>query len=74
MRNLGWCVLGVLPVAQRQPGSAQLRPFNRALRYGRALVDSNMMAQYRSHTAQTITYMEDHVDTFNKMKDFFLEF
>jgi len=33
-----------------------------------------MMAQYRSHTVETISYMEDYLDTFHKMKDIFLEF
>jgi len=66
--------LGVLAVALCQPGSAQLIPFKRALRCIRALVDFNMMAQYRSHTAETITYMEDYLDMFHKMKDIFLEF
>jgi len=74
MRNLGRCVLGVLAVALRQPGSAQLIPFKHALGCVRALVDFNMMAQYRSHTAETITYMEDYLDTFHKIKDIFLEF
>ena len=32
------------------------------------------MAQYRSHTAETITYMEDYLDTFQKKKDIFVEF
>jgi len=74
MRKLGRCVLGVLPVVLRQPGSAQLIPFKRALGSVMALVNFNMMAQYRSHTAETITYMEDYLDTFHKMKDIFLEF
>ena len=74
MRNLGRCILGVLAVALRQPLSAQLIPFKRALGCVRALVDFNMMAQYRSHTAETISYMEDYLDTFHKMKDIFLEF
>jgi len=74
MRNLGRCVLGVLAVALPQPGSAQLIPFKCALRCVRTLVNFNMMAQYRSHTAETITYMEDYLDTFHKMKDIFLEF
>jgi len=74
MRNLWQCVLGVLAVALRRPGSAQLIPFKRALGCVRALVDFNMMAQYQSHIAETITYMEDYLDTFHKMKDIFLEF
>jgi len=61
-------------VALHQPGSAQLIPFKFAVGCVRALVDFNMMAQYRSHTADPITYVEDYLDTFHKMKDIFLEF
>jgi len=32
------------------------------------------MAQYRSHTYDTIAYMEDYLDQFHKLKDIFLEF
>jgi len=74
MRNLGRCVLSVLAVALCQSGSAQLIPFKRALGSVRALVDFNMMAQYRSHTAETLTYMEDYLDTVHKKQDIFLEF
>ena len=74
MRNLGRCILGILAVALCQPRSAQLIPFKRALGCVRALVNFNMMAQYRSHTAETITYMEDYLQTFHKKKDIFLEF
>jgi len=73
-RNLRRCVLGVLAVALRHLESAQLILFKRVLRCVRALVDFNMMAQYRSHTAETITYMEDYPDTIHKRKDIFLEF
>ena len=31
-------------------------------------------AQYRSHTSDTIAYMEDFLDQFHKLKDIFLEF
>jgi len=74
MWNLGRCALGVLDVALRQPGSAQLIPFKRALGCVRVLVNFNLMPQYRSHTTETITYMEDYLDTFHKMKNIFLEF
>jgi len=74
MRNFGRCVLGVLAVALGRPGSAQLIQFKRALGCLRALVDFNIMEQYRSHTAETITYMEDYLDNFHKMMDIFLEF
>ena len=74
MRNLGRCILGVLAVALRQPGGAQAIPFKRALGCVRALIDFNMMAQYRSHTLDNIAYMEDYSDKFHRMKDIFLEF
>jgi len=32
------------------------------------------MVQYRSHTSDTIAYMEDYLDLFHKLKDIFLEF
>jgi len=74
MRNIGRCVLSVLAVALHQPGSAQLIPFKHALGCVRALVNFIMMAQYRSHTAETITYIEDYLNTFHKMNNIFLEF
>jgi len=74
MRNLGPCILGVLAVALGQPGDTEAIPFKRALRCVRALVDFNMMAQYRSHTPDTIAYMEEYLDQFHRMKDIFSEF
>ena len=74
MRNLGRCLLGVLAVALWQPDSTQVIPFKRVLECVRALVDFNMMAQYRSHTDETMAYMEDYLGRFHQMKDMFLEF
>ena len=74
MRNLGRCLLGVLAVALRQSDSTQVIPFKRALQCVRALVDFNMLAQYRSHADETMAYMEDYLGRFNQMKDVFLEF
>jgi len=33
-----------------------------------------MMAQYQSHTPETISYMEEYVTQFHETKDIFLEF
>jgi len=74
MRNLGRCLLGVLAVALRQPDSAQVLPFKHALGCIRALVDFHMMAQYRSHTPETLAYMEQYLNQFHKTKEIFLEF
>ena len=74
MRNLGRSILGVLAVSLRQPGGVQVILFKRALGYFRALVNFNMMAQYRSQRSNTIAYMEDYLDQYHKLKDIFLEF
>ena len=74
MRNLGRCLLGVLAVALRQPDSTQVLPFRRALTCVRSLLDFSMIAQYRSHTPETIDYMEQYLDRFHATKDIFLEF
>jgi len=62
LRNLGPSIFRVLTVALRQPGGEQLIPFKHARGCVRALVDFNMMAQYQSHTSDTISYMEDYLD------------
>jgi len=74
MRNPGRCILKVRAMALRQPGGAQVISFKHALGYVRALVDFNMMVQYRSHMSDTIAYMEDYLDQFQKLKDLVLEF
>src|SRR5437868_11149396 len=74
MRSLGRCLLGVLVVALRQPDTTQAQPFKRALAYVRSLLDFCMIAQYRSHTHETIDYMQRYLDRFHATKDVFLEF
>jgi len=58
MTNLGRCILGVLAVALHQPQSSQVILFKYTRGCVRALVDFSMMEQYRSHTSDTIAYME----------------
>ena len=74
MRNLGRCLSGVLALVLRQQDSTPVIPFKRALECVRAHVDFNMIAQYRSHTDETMVYMEDYLGRFHQMKDSFLEF
>ena len=74
MWNLGRCLLWVIAVALRQPDSTQVISFKCALECLRGLVDFNMMAQYRSHTDETMAYMEDYLGRFHQMKDVFMEF
>jgi len=74
MRNLGRCILGVLAVSVRQPQSSQVIHFQHALECVRARVNLGMMAQYRSHTSDTIAYMEHYLYQFHRRKGIFLEF
>jgi hypothetical protein len=74
MRNLGRCLLGVLAVALRQPDGTQILHFKRAFACVRSLLDFNLMAQYRSHTDETVAYMDEYLNRFHQRKDIFLEF
>ena len=61
-------------MALRQLDSTQVQPFRRARTGVRSLLDFTMMAQYRSHTPETISYMEQYATQFHETKDIFLEF
>jgi len=66
--------LGILAVALREPDSRQGIPFKHALDCVQALVDFNIMAQYRNHTPERIAYMEEYLNWFYRMKYIILEF
>ena len=74
MRNLGSCILGVFASSLRSPTPAQQSPFADAIQYVRALVDFTLMAQYRSHTGDTLQYMEQYLHDFHRYKVVFQEF
>ena len=74
MRNLGRCISAVLASALQNPDRSQQIPFKRALECVSALIDFSLMAQYRSHTRETLSYMEKYLQTFHRQKDIFLEF
>ena len=69
----GALILGVLAVAPCQPQSSQVITLKHALGCVRALVDFSMMAQYRSHTSDTIAYMEHYLDQFHRKNGISLE-
>ena len=54
--------------------STQVQPFRHALTSVRSLLDFTMMAQYRSYTPATISYMEEYATQFQETKDIFSEF
>jgi len=74
MRNLGRCISAVLASAMRNLDSSQYQDIKRPLKCVSALVDFTLMAQYRSYTLDTLSYMESYLQTFYQTKDIFLEF
>ena len=74
MRNLGRCISAVLASALRNPDSSQYHDFKSALKCVSALVDFPLIAQYCSHTPDTLVYMERYLQTFHRTKDILLVF
>jgi len=74
MCNLGRCISAILGSESRNPDSSQYHDFQSALKCVSTLVDFALMAQYRSHTPDTLSYMESYLQTFHTTKDNFLEF
>jgi len=58
MRNLSRSISAILASALRNPNSSQYQDFKSTLKWVSALVDFTPMAQYRSHTPDTLSYME----------------
>jgi len=61
MRNLSRGISPVLVSALRNPDSSLYQDFKSALKCVRAPVDSTLMAQYRSHTPDTLSYIESYL-------------
>ena len=74
MRHLGRIVLGAFAVALWNPSKALQRDFGRSLRCVRSLIDFHLMAQYTTHTKETLDYLQGYLEDFHKYKDVFLEF
>ena len=74
MRNLGRCISTVSASTLRYPDGSQQLPFKRALQCVCSLIDISLMAEYRSHTPETLEYMETYLWTLHRTKEIFLEF
>ncbi|KAF8473800.1 hypothetical protein BDZ91DRAFT_845281 [Kalaharituber pfeilii] len=78
MRCIGKVVLGAFAAALRRTANqprltgGQKQDFDKAISCIRYLTDFMLMAQYRSHTASTIAYMEKYLRKFHEHKDVFL--
>jgi len=73
-RNLGHCISAVLASALRNPNSSQYQDFKSALKCVSVLVDFTLMAQYRSNTPDTLSYIESYLQIFHRIKVICLEF
>ena len=80
MRNLGRIVLAVFAATIRRSADnlrltpAQTTDANKAIRAVRYLTDFHLLAQYRSHTPQTIGYMRTYLTKFHETKGVFLKY
>jgi len=74
MCNLGRCISATLVAGLRNPDSSQYPDFKSPLKSVSALVDLTLMSQYRSHTPDTLPYMESYLQTFHQTKVIFLDF
>ena len=74
MRNLGRIVLPAFIVALRTPTEAQQHLFRAATRCVAELIDFHLLAQYKTHMAATLQYMQNAQDSFYQEKNIFHEF
>ena len=74
MRNLGHCISAILASLLRNLDSSQYHDFKSALKCVSTLVHFSLMAQYRSHTTDTLSYIESYLQTFHRRKNIFLQF
>ena len=74
MRNFGRIILVASAVALSLPSPHQRIVFADALKCVRSLVDFHLIAQYRSHTAETLGYLDAYLKAFHEYKGVFLHF
>jgi len=74
MHNLGRCISAVLASALQNLESSQYQDFKSALKCVSAQVDFTLIAQYRSHMPDILSYMESYLQPFHRTKVIFLEF
>jgi len=74
MPNLSCCISAVLASALRNLDSSQYHDFKSALKCVSPLVDFSLMAQYWSHSPDTLSYMKSYMQTFHRRKDILLKF
>ncbi|KAG0635442.1 hypothetical protein HOY80DRAFT_893052, partial [Tuber brumale] len=74
MRNLVRVRLPCFATALCRPSTAERLIFTKALTCVRSIIDFTLMAQYQSHTAETIQYLERYLKAFHDHKDVFKKY
>jgi hypothetical protein len=76
MRNLWRFFLGAFAIALRNPSADEKYPFRRSIHCIRIFIDFHLIVQpqYRSHTLETLQYMDQYLANFHQNKNIFLEF
>ncbi|KAG0640203.1 hypothetical protein HOY80DRAFT_885059 [Tuber brumale] len=74
MRNLVRVLLPCFATAICRPSTAECLIFTKTLTCVRSIIDSTLMAQYQSHTEETIQYLERYLKAFHDHKDLFKEY
>ncbi|KAG0641166.1 hypothetical protein HOY80DRAFT_863214, partial [Tuber brumale] len=69
MRNLVRVLLPCFATALCRPSTAERLIFTKALTCVRSIIDFMLMAQYQSHTVETIQYLERYLKAFHDPKD-----
>jgi len=71
IHKLSRSIPAILASALQNPDSSPHHIFQNALKCFHALVDFSLMAQYCSHTPDTLSYMERYLMRFHCTKDVF---
>ena len=74
MRNLVKVVLPCFAASLCRPNAVERPIFTQALTCVRSIVDFTLMSQYKSHTDETIQYLEPYLKDFHDHKDIFQEY
>ncbi|KAG0632929.1 hypothetical protein HOY80DRAFT_854248, partial [Tuber brumale] len=74
MRNLVRVLLPCFAAALCRPSTGECLIFTKALTCVRSIIDFTLMAQYQSHTKETIQYLERYFKAFCDHKDVFKEY
>ena len=74
MRNLVKVIVLCFAAALRHLSAVECLIFAKALTCVRSIVDFTLMSLYKSHTNETIQYLEQYINAFDDQQDVFKEY